>query len=57
MTAGYHSEVARKMYGSYISGNRTVAERMIGADFRFYGPADVGIDREAYFERSGRTPS
>ena len=44
-------QLARDIYGAYVSGDRGVVERLLSEDFRFYSPADVGIDRERYFER------
>ena len=44
-------ELARDAYGAYESGDRSVMERLLARDFTFYSPADVGIDRAAYFER------
>lgn len=43
--------LARECYGAYESGDRSVVERLLTDDFRFYSPADVGIDRATYFER------
>ncbi len=39
-------QLARAAYGAYESGDELLAE-----DFVFFSPADVGIDRERYFER------
>ena len=44
-------QVARDCYGAYESGDRRVVEECLSPDFRFYSPADAGIDRERYFER------
>lgn len=44
-------QVVRDCYGAYESGDRRVVERCLAGDFTFYSPADVGIDREMYFER------
>jgi len=44
-------ELARRMYDAYRSGDRNVVEGLLSDDFRFYSPADVGIDRDRYFER------
>jgi ketosteroid isomerase-like protein len=41
----------RDVYGAYQSGERSVVEELLSADFTFYSPADVGIDRARYFER------
>jgi ketosteroid isomerase-like protein len=43
--------IARETYQAYVSGDRAVLERHLSDDFEFYSPADVGIDRERYFER------
>jgi hypothetical protein len=34
-----------------VSGDRRIVEERLTDDFTFYSPADVGIDRAAYFER------
>jgi ketosteroid isomerase-like protein len=44
-------QMARDAYGAYVSGDRRVIEELLSADFTFYSPADVGIDRDRYFER------
>jgi len=44
-------QLARDCYDSYESGDRRVVADRLTDDFRFYSPADVGIDRAAYFER------
>jgi ketosteroid isomerase-like protein len=43
--------IARETYGAYESGDRSALERHLASGFRFYSPADVGIDLSAYFER------
>jgi len=43
--------IARETYGAYESGDRSAVERHLDSAFRFYSPADVGIDRSTYFER------
>jgi len=43
--------MARDAYGAYVSGDRRVIEELLSDDFTFYSPADVGIDRDRYFER------
>lgn len=43
--------LVRELYAAYESGDRTVVEELLSEDFTFYSPADVGIDRERYFER------
>jgi ketosteroid isomerase-like protein len=42
---------ARESYRAYESGDRSLVERHLSDDFVFSSPADVGIDRERYFER------
>jgi ketosteroid isomerase-like protein len=44
-------KLARASYGAYESGDRKAIEELLADDFTFYSPADVGIDRERYFER------
>jgi len=44
-------QLARDCYGAYASGDRRVVEELLTDDFTFSSPADVGIDRAAYFER------
>jgi ketosteroid isomerase-like protein len=54
-------QLARDCYDAYGTGDRSVVERLLSDDFTFFSPADVGIDRAAYFERcwpnSGRIDS
>jgi len=44
-------KLARDYYGAYVTGDRSVVEKLLTDDFTFYSPADVGIDRAKYFER------
>jgi ketosteroid isomerase-like protein len=44
-------QLARELYGAYVSGERHVVEAMLAEDFEFFSPPDPGIDRERYFER------
>jgi ketosteroid isomerase-like protein len=44
-------KLVRDCYGAYETGDRRVVEELLTEDFRFYSPADVGIDRARYFER------
>jgi ketosteroid isomerase-like protein len=46
-----HLQLARDIYGAYVSGDRHVVEELLSEDFTFYSPADVGIDRSRYFKR------
>jgi ketosteroid isomerase-like protein len=45
------TQLVRDAYGAYVSGDRSVIERLLSDDLVFYSPADVGIDRARYFER------
>ena len=40
--------IARETYGAYESGDRGMVEKHLSRDFKFYSPADVGIDLSAY---------
>ena len=51
MAAQDRLKLARDAYGAYETGDRDVIEALLTDDFTFYSPADVGIDRERYFER------
>ena len=51
MTDTDRQAIARGCYGAYESGDRRVVEELLTEDFTFSSPADVGIDRETYFER------
>ena len=51
MPAPDRLKLTRDMYSAYVSGDRSVVERMLSDDFEFSSPADVGIDRAQYFER------
>ena len=44
-------QLARAVYGAYVSGDRRIVEELLSDDFTFYSPADAGIDRDRYFER------
>jgi ketosteroid isomerase-like protein len=51
MSTHDHVQRVREAYGAYESGDRGVIESLLSDDLTFYSPADVGIDRERYFER------
>jgi ketosteroid isomerase-like protein len=51
MTGDDRSKLARDAYRAYETGDRGLIEQLLAADFTFYSPADVGIDRTEYFER------
>jgi ketosteroid isomerase-like protein len=42
---------ARKLYLAYANGDRDFVEEILDDTFTFSSPADVGLDRAAYFER------
>jgi ketosteroid isomerase-like protein len=44
-------QIARDCYRAYEIGDRSLVEQHLSDDFRFYSPADMGIDRARYFER------
>src|SRR5690242_1062370 len=44
-------ELARNAYVAYETGNRALIDGLLGDDFIFFSPSDVGIDRATYFER------
>lgn len=44
-------QIARECYLAYVQDDRQMVERHLSDDFTFSSPADVGIDRERYFER------
>jgi ketosteroid isomerase-like protein len=43
--------IARETYGAYESGDRSLLERHLSPEFKFYSPADVGIGLATYWER------
>jgi ketosteroid isomerase-like protein len=51
MPASDRLQIARDCYRAYEIGDRRLVEQHLSDDFRFYSPADVGIDRATYFER------
>jgi hypothetical protein len=42
---------ARKLYLAYANGDRDFVAEILDDTFTFSSPADVGLDRAAYFER------
>jgi ketosteroid isomerase-like protein len=44
-------EIVRESYRAYEVGDRSLIERHLSEDYRFWSPADAGIDRDVYFER------
>jgi ketosteroid isomerase-like protein len=51
MDADTRREIARATYETYVTGDRARLEELVADDFRFWSPADPGIDRATYFER------
>jgi hypothetical protein len=51
MPAIDHVRIARETYGAYESGNREMVEKHLSPEFRFYSPADIGIDLSTYWTR------
>jgi ketosteroid isomerase-like protein len=51
MTDPDRLQLARDCYVAYESGDRSILEKRLAEDFRFYSPYDPGIDRATYFER------
>jgi ketosteroid isomerase-like protein len=45
------TRIVRASYTAYETGDRSALEPLIADDFTFSSPADVGIDRDRYFER------
>jgi len=43
--------LVREAYAAYEAGDRDAIEALLADDLTFSSPADVGIDRAAYFER------
>jgi ketosteroid isomerase-like protein len=46
-----NTELVRECFTAYETGDRQAVEALLAADFTFSSPADVGIDRDRYFER------
>jgi ketosteroid isomerase-like protein len=42
---------ARACYEAYATGDRDAVDRLLADEIVFSSPADVGIDRDTYFER------
>jgi ketosteroid isomerase-like protein len=43
--------VVRDSYRAFETGDRELAERLLGEELRFHAPPDPELDREGYFER------
>ncbi len=43
--------IARETYRAYEFNDREMVEKHLAEDFRFYSPADVGIDLSTYWTR------
>jgi len=50
-TSMERTQIAREIYGAYASSQRAALERHLAPGFRFFSPADPGIDLAAYWER------
>jgi ketosteroid isomerase-like protein len=44
-------DAVRRLFASYVRGDRATAERLLGEEFVFTSPQDDHIDRATYFER------
>jgi hypothetical protein len=44
-------QIAREMYLAFARGDRGTVERTFADEFSFSSPLDVGLDRDAYFDR------
>lgn len=42
---------ARELYLAFAAGDRAFVDAILGDDFTFSSPVDVGLDRTGYFER------
>jgi hypothetical protein len=51
MTTETRTDLVRRCFDAYESGDRAAIEALLADDFTFSSPADVGIDRTRYFER------
>jgi uncharacterized protein (TIGR02246 family) len=45
------AELVRRLFDTYVSGDRAEAEQLIARDFTFTSPYDDHIDRATYFKR------
>ena len=50
MAAQDRLQTVRDCYRAYEVEDRSLIERHLSPDFKFYSPLDVGIDRDRYFE-------
>jgi len=41
----------RELYRAFAAGDRQVVDGLLGDEFTFSSPVDVGLDRAGYFER------
>jgi SnoaL-like domain len=51
MSSTDRAELVRGFYRAFAAGDREAVERIIGDDFTFSSPLDVGLDRAGFFER------
>jgi ketosteroid isomerase-like protein len=45
------TDLVRRCYAAYESGDRAAIDALLADDLRFWSPPDPGIDRATYFER------
>jgi len=48
---GDRAELTRRLFDTYVTGDRAEAERLLAPDFAFTSPYDDHIDRATYFAR------
>ena len=51
MTPATRAQLARNLYLAFAAGDRELVESMLGDEFTFSSPVDVGLERAGYFER------
>jgi SnoaL-like domain len=51
VTAIDRVRIARETYGAYEFSDPAALEKHLSSEFRFYSPADVGIDLPTYWQR------
>ena len=51
MTQATRAQLARNLYLAFAAGDRERVESMLGDEFTFSSPVDVGLERAGYFER------
>ena len=51
MASATRTQLARDLYLAFAEGDRELVESLLGDEFSFSSPVDVGLDRAGYFER------